>query len=232
VTTPSDPALPQGDEKARVVRTMFDRVAGRYDVMNRMMTLGLDVGWRRRTIEELRLPAGARVLDLACGTGDLCIELDNARHRPVGLDFAFAMLEHSRAWAPLVQADALALPVRDGAVDGVTCGFALRNVTSIDELFGECARVVRSGGRVAFLETAEPDNPVLRTGHHVYFRHVVPLVGGVVSDRDAYTYLPRSMAYLPEPEELQRLLRAAGFTDVRRRALTGGVTQLITGTRA
>ena len=97
MTAARDPALPQGEDKARAVRTMFDRVAARYDVVNRMMTFGLDVGWRRRTIEELRLPAGARVLDLACGTGDLCIELDNAGHRPVGLDFAFGMLERSRA---------------------------------------------------------------------------------------------------------------------------------------
>jgi demethylmenaquinone methyltransferase/2-methoxy-6-polyprenyl-1,4-benzoquinol methylase len=230
--TASDAGLPQGEDKARVVRTMFDRVAGRYDVMNRMMTFGLDVGWRRATVEDLRLPAGARVLDLACGTGDLCVELENAGHHPIGLDFAFAMLDHSRAWAPLVQADALALPVRDAAVDGITCGFALRNVTSIGDLFAECARVVRSRGRVAFLETAEPDNPLLRAGHNVYFRHVVPLVGGVVSDRDAYTYLPRSMAYLPDPEDLLHLLRSAGFTDLRRRALTGGVTQLVTGTRS
>ena len=224
--------LPQGEEKARVVRTMFDRVAKRYDLVNRVMTFGLDVGWRRRTVEELRLPAGAQVLDLACGTGDLCIELERGGHRPVGLDFSFGMLERSRAAVPLVQADALALPIRDGAVDGITCGFALRNVTSIPALFAECARAVRPQGRVAFLETADPENALLRTGHHVYFRHVVPLVGGVLSDRDAYTYLPRSMAYLPDPEALVGLLRDAGFVDMRRRALGGGVTQLLTGTRA
>ena len=222
--------LPQGEEKARVVRSMFDRVAERYDLVNRVMTFGLDVGWRRRAVEELRLPAGARILDVACGTGDLCTELARAGHRPLGVDFAFGMLEHATTDAPLVQGDALRLPLRDASVDGASCGFALRNVTDLSGLFGELARVIRRGGRVALLETAEPESRLMRAGHRVYFGRVVPVVGGALSDRAAYAYLPRSMAYLPAPQELLRMLTDAGFDPVRRNALTGGVAQLVTGT--
>jgi demethylmenaquinone methyltransferase/2-methoxy-6-polyprenyl-1,4-benzoquinol methylase len=211
---------------------MFDRVAGRYDLVNRVMTFGLDVGWRRRAVEDLRLPAGARVIDVACGTGDLCNELARARHRPVGVDFSLGMLTHATTSAPLVQGDALRLPFADASVDGVTSGFALRNVTDLEELFGEIRRVLRPGGRVALLETAEPDGRVMRAGHRAYFGTIVPLVGGALSDRAAYSYLPRSMAYLPAPAELLAMLERTGFGSVRRDALGGGVAQLITGTRA
>lgn len=227
----SDP-LPRGEEKARVVRSMFDRVAGRYDLVNRVITFGLDVGWRRRTVEALRLPAGALVADVACGTGDLCNELGRAGFRALGVDVSLGMLRHATTQAPLVQADALALPLRDDGVDAITCGFALRNVTDLPALFAECARVLRPGGRIALLETAEPGGRLLRTGHRVYFEKVVPVVGGMLSDRDAYAYLPRSMAYLPPPDRLGEMLREAGFEDVRRAPLTGGVAQLLTGTRA
>jgi len=223
--------LPQGEEKARVVRSMFDRVAERYDLVNRVMTFGLDVGWRRRAVEDLRLPAGARVLDVACGTGDLCNELARAGHQPVGLDFAMGMLSHATTTAPLVQGDALALPFADASIDGVTCGFALRNVTDLATLLAEMRRVLRPGGRVALLETAEPDSRLMRAGHRVYFGRIVPLVGGALSDRAAYAYLPRSMAYLPPPEELVAMLARGGFDPVRRDALGGGVAQLLTGTR-
>lgn len=227
----SDP-LPRGEEKARVVRSMFDRVAGRYDLVNRVITFGLDVGWRRRTVEALRLPAGALVADVACGTGDLCNELGRAGFRALGVDVSLGMLRHATTQAPLVQADALALPLRDDGVDAITCGFALRNVTDLPALFAECARVLRPGGRIALLETAEPGGRLLRTGHRVYFGKVVPVVGGMLSDRDAYAYLPRSMAYLPPPDRLGEMLREAGFEDVRRAPLTGGVAQLLSGTRA
>jgi demethylmenaquinone methyltransferase/2-methoxy-6-polyprenyl-1,4-benzoquinol methylase len=224
-------ALPSGPEKARVVRSMFDRVARRYDVVNRVMTFGLDVGWRRRTAEALRLPAGARVVDVACGTGDLCAALEHAGLLPIGVDFSAGMLAHAGTDAPLVQADALRLPFADASIDGITCGFALRNVTDLRALFAEIARALRTGGRVALLETAEPEGRVMRTGHRVYFRRVVPVLGGALSDRAAYAYLPRSMAYLPSPGELSEMLASSGFTDVRRTALAGGVAQLLTGTR-
>ena len=223
--------LPQGEEKARAVRGLFDTISARYDLVNRVMTFGMDVGWRRRAIRELRLPGGALVADLACGTGDFCRELQRSGYRAVGLDFSFGMLESARTAAPLVQADVLHLPLADGTAEGVTCGFALRNVVDLPSLFAETARIVRPGGRIALLEASEPDNRVMRMGHHLYFHRVVPLIGGTLSDRDAYAYLPRSMAYLPPTAELVGLVRNAGFPDADRIALAGGIAQLLVGTR-
>jgi demethylmenaquinone methyltransferase/2-methoxy-6-polyprenyl-1,4-benzoquinol methylase len=224
--------LPQGQEKSRRVRGMFDTIAARYDVVNRVMTFGLDVGWRRAAVRELRLPGGARVADLACGTGDLCRELHAAGYQATGFDFSIEMLRRARTDAPLVAADVLRLPLRDASVDGATCGFALRNVIDLDAFLAETARVVRSGGRVAFVEVSRPQNAVARAGHAIYFDRVVPLIGGVLSDQEAYRYLPRSMAYLPAPQTLLSILRAAGFRDARRRSLGGGAAQLLVGTRA
>ena len=224
--------LPRGEEKAVAVRSMFDRIGARYDVVNRLMTFGLDVRWRRRAIRELRLPAGSLVLDLACGTGDLSRELRRSSYRALGFDFSRGMLANARTDAPLVQADVLQLPVRDGSADGVTCGFALRNVVSLEAFFIELGRVVRSGGSIALLDAGTPGNPLLRAGHGVYFGKVVPLIGGLLSDRDAYAYLPRSMAYLPPREEMLGMLRAAGFPSARHVPLSGGIAQLLAGTRA
>jgi demethylmenaquinone methyltransferase/2-methoxy-6-polyprenyl-1,4-benzoquinol methylase len=227
----TDPALPRGEEKATTVRSLFDRIGPRYDLVNRVMTFGMDIGWRRRTVRELRLAAGSHVLDLACGTGDLCRELERAGYRAIGFDFAFGMLANARTDVPLVQADILRLPLRDGAADGVTCGFALRNVVSLEGLFQELARVVRPGGTIALLDASTPEGAVLRAGHRIYFERVVPVIGGVLSDRDAYAYLPRSMAYLPAPAEMVSMLRAAGFPSARRVQLSGGITQLLVGSR-
>jgi demethylmenaquinone methyltransferase/2-methoxy-6-polyprenyl-1,4-benzoquinol methylase len=228
----TDPGLPRDDEKADVVRSLFDRISPRYDLVNRVMTFGLDVAWRRRAVRELQLAAGSLVFDLACGTGDLCRELERSHHRAVGFDFAVGMLANARTGAPLVQADVLRLPVPDGAADGVTCGFALRNVVSLEALFAEIARVVRPGGAIALLDAATPTQPLLRAGHGVYFGHVVPLIGGLLSDHDAYAYLPRSLAYLPPPSVMLAMLRSSGFPSARRLSLTGGITQLFVGTRA
>jgi demethylmenaquinone methyltransferase/2-methoxy-6-polyprenyl-1,4-benzoquinol methylase len=224
--------LPRGTEKAAAVRSMFDRIGGRYDLVNRVMTFGLDVGWRRRAVRELRLPPGSSVFDLACGTGDLCRELARSHYRPVGFDFSLGMLANANTEAPLVQADALRLPARDGSADGVTCGFALRNVQSLDALFAEIARVVRPGGAIALLDAASPENRLLRVGHGVYFGKVVPMIGGLLSDHDAYAYLPRSMAYLPPAGDMLSMLSAAGFPSARRMTLFAGVVQLFSGTRA
>jgi demethylmenaquinone methyltransferase/2-methoxy-6-polyprenyl-1,4-benzoquinol methylase len=224
--------LPTGDDKARAVRGLFDTISARYDLVNRVMTFGMDVGWRRRAIRELRLPGGALVADLACGTGDFCRELLRNGYRAVGFDFSLGMLGSARTDAPLVQADILHLPLGDGAMEGATCGFALRNVVDLPSLFAETARVVRPGGRVAFLEASEPDNPVMRTGHRLYFNRIVPLIGGALSDREAYAYLPRSMAYLPSRDGLLALVREAGFSDAVRLPLAGGIAQLLVGTRS
>jgi demethylmenaquinone methyltransferase/2-methoxy-6-polyprenyl-1,4-benzoquinol methylase len=231
VRTPTDTKLPVGDEKARTVREMFDSVARRYDLVNRIMTFGMDVGWRRRAVRELRLPGGAVVADLGCGTGDLCTELERNGYRAAGFDFSRGMLEHATTSAPLVQADVLRLPLADGGIDGVTCGFALRNVTEVGALFAEVARALRVGGRAAFLETSEPAGRLLRAGHRVYFGRVVPLIGGALSDREAYRYLPRSMAYLPAPDELVEMMHSVGFGDATRLPLAGGVAQILSGTR-
>ena len=227
--------LPSGAAKRRAVRDMFDAIAPRYDMVNRIMTLRLDVAWRRRTVRELALPAGSLVADLACGTGDFCRELARLGHHRAGFDFSMGMLRAVPTGddtAPLVNADVLELPLPDSALDGATCGFALRNLTAVPPLFVELARVLRSGGRIGLLEVDSPTNPVLRWGHGLYFGRVVPLIGGLLSDRDAYRYLPESVAYLPTPEELLAGLRSAGFIDVRHHKLSAGIAQLITATRA
>lgn len=224
--------LPEGDEKVRAVRSMFDAIAPRYDLVNRVMTFRMDVGWRKKTVRELRLGPGSVVADLACGTGDFCRELQKQQLRPVGFDLSFGMLANARTTAPLAEADALRLPVADGALDGITCGFALRNFVELDGFFTELARAVRPGGRIALLEVAEPPNRFLRWGHSIYFGKVVPKVGGLISDPSAYQYLPKSVAYLPDPDVMLGRLADAGFTFVERRLLSTGIAQLITATRA
>src|SRR5690606_38920620 len=138
---------------------MFDAIAPRYDLVNRVMTFRMDVGWRKRTLRDLALPHGSTVLDIACGTGDLCRGLADLGLRPIGVDMSLGMLQAARTDAPLVQSDALRLPVADRSVDGVTCGFALRNFRELGPFFTELARAVRPGGRIALLEVAEPANP-------------------------------------------------------------------------
>jgi demethylmenaquinone methyltransferase/2-methoxy-6-polyprenyl-1,4-benzoquinol methylase len=223
--------LPEPAEKARVVRGMFDRISGRYDLVNRVMTFGMDVGWRRRTVAALRLPGNALVADLACGTGDLCDQLLADGYRAIGFDFSHGMLVHARTQAPVAEADVLRLPLDDASVDGATCGFAMRNVADLAGFFSEAARVVRAEGRIAFLETSEPEGRVLRAGHAVYFKRIVPLIGGALSDGEAYRYLPRSTAYLPEPGRLLEMLGGAGFVHIERFPLAGGAAQLLVATR-
>ncbi|MGD9702527.1 MAG: ubiquinone/menaquinone biosynthesis methyltransferase [Acidimicrobiia bacterium] len=224
--------LPQGDDKVRAVREMFDTIAPRYDLVNRVMTMRLDVRWRKRAVRTLALPAGSRVLDLAAGTGDLCLELARQHLVPVSIDLSFGMLQADRSGAPRVQADILRLPVPPARADGVTCGFALRNLVDLGTFFDELARVLRPGGRIALIDAAQPENRLMRWGHGVYFGKVVPKIGGLLSDGSAYRYLPRSLSYLPPPPEMLDRLRRAGFTDVTRELLTGGAAQLITATRA
>jgi demethylmenaquinone methyltransferase/2-methoxy-6-polyprenyl-1,4-benzoquinol methylase len=170
-------------------------------------------------------------LDVACGTGDLCREL--ARHdlQPVGVDLSTGMLAHARTTAPLVLADALNSPLRTGSFDGVVSGFALRNVADLGAMWLELARVTRPGGRVSLLDLGQPEPLLLRTGHRIWCNHVIPLLGSVLSDRRAYHYLPRSLAYLPPAAEMARLAESAGFEAVEHHLLSAGISQLYVATR-
>jgi demethylmenaquinone methyltransferase / 2-methoxy-6-polyprenyl-1,4-benzoquinol methylase len=224
--------LPRGEEKARVVEQMFDRIAPRYDLLNRLLTFRMDVAWRRAAVNSLQLVAGARVLDLACGTGDLCRTLESAGYVAIGTDFSAGMLAAARTTAPLVRADAVHLPFGDASLDGLTCGFALRNFVDLAPVLAECARVLRPRGRIALVDVSEPTSAPARAVHALWFRRVVPFVGGLLSDRRAYSYLPASTAYLPPRPQLLRIVGAAGFVDVTHRTLGAGAAQLITGARA
>lgn len=228
---PTGDVLPTGDDKVEAVQSMFDAIAPRYDMINRLMTFRLDVKWRKQTVRDLALPAGSTVIDLACGTGDFCRDLKEGGLNPLGFDLSWGMLANARTEAQLAQGDALHLPLVDGSVDGATCGFALRNFVELQPFFLELARVIRPGGRIALLDVCAPDNPVVKAGYDIYFGKVVPLIGGLLSDKAAYSYLPRSLAYLPEPSKMMGDLRDAGFEDAERMMLSGGLTQLIVGTR-
>lgn len=228
----SDGALPRGDAKRRLVTSMFDRVAPDYERVNRVISLGLDRRWRARTVESLQLARRARVLDLACGTGDLTRDLQREGHDVVGLDLSAGMLRAAHTSAPLLRSDAAALPFAASSFDGVVCGFALRNFVELPEVFTEAARVLRPGGRFAALDAAVPDHPVLRVGNALWFRGAVPVIGRLLSrDAEAYRYLPRSTEYLPGAAALLDALGDAGFTGCTRATMTGGSVQLLTATR-
>lgn len=232
---PSD-VLPPPEEKAAAVQQLFDRIAPRYDRVNRVMTGRMDQRWRRDLLERLAVADADVLLDLACGTGDFAeLAREHTRH-VVGLDFSRGMLEGAQArklpGVELVQGDGLRLPLRDGSVTAAVSGFALRNFVSLEPVFAELARVVRSGGRIGLLEVDRPRNPVVRAGHGIYFNKVVPFLGGIISgDRKAYRYLPASAAYLPEERELARMLQRAGFKNIRKKRPMLGAIQSLTAMR-
>ncbi len=149
----------------------------------------------------------------------------------IGVDLSLGMLLAARTDSPLIQADALQLPFPDASIDGITCGFALRNFVALSPFFAELARVVKPGGRIALLDAAQPTLPVVRQVHGLYFGKVMPRIGGLLSDKSAYQYLPKSLAYLPPPDVLEAQLTSAGFTAVQRTSMTFGAAQLITATR-
>jgi len=223
--------LPEGDAKQQAVREMFDTIASRYDLVNRVMTFRLDTKWRKIAIESLQLSTPSRVLDLASGTGDLCLAIQKRGHTAISVDLSYGMLSFDRSGAPRAQADILRLPFPESSVDAVICGFALRNLVDLSTFFVEIARVLKPGGRVVLLDVGIPHNPIIRFGNNIYFGKIVPKIGALLSDRDAYRYLPRSVAYLPPRAELTAMLRTAGFSDAEHRQLSGGLTQLLSGTR-
>ncbi len=228
-------ALPEGRRKRTQVRLMFDRIAPRYDLLNRLLTLGLDRRWRRGALDAAAVGPGDTVLDLACGTGDLS-EAALARGAHVlGVDFSGEMLRFARRRgikAAFVQADALRLPLAAGGIDVLLCGFALRNFVSLEGALAEAARVLCPGGRMALLDVDRPRRRLLATLHSLYFDHVVPFVGARLSDRAAYRYLPASTSYLPGPDAFRALLEAQGFCDVERRGFLFDSAQLWVARRA
>jgi demethylmenaquinone methyltransferase/2-methoxy-6-polyprenyl-1,4-benzoquinol methylase len=224
--------LPQGEEKTRQVRAMFDAIAGRYELVNKIMTFGLDSRWRRRAVADLRLPPASVVLDIAAGTGDFTRELTRQGQRAVATDLSYGMLHAGRQMHERVQANAATLPFRDASFDGITCGYALRNFTDLAGTFDEMARVTRAGGRISLLEVAEPKSGLLRAGFRIWFRRVVPFIGSLLSDRAAYHYLPQSTAYLPSSPEIAAMLNRSGFTAVNHRRVMGGLSQQFVATRA
>jgi demethylmenaquinone methyltransferase/2-methoxy-6-polyprenyl-1,4-benzoquinol methylase len=221
------------------VRAMFGRIAGRYDLMNRLMTLGRDRAWRRATVQAVAPTPGSRALDLGCGTGDLTLEL--ARHGPrltVGLDPVPGMLAAAEAklageaGVALVEGDGLRLPFADATFEVVASGFVMRNVADLPAALREQRRVLRPGGRVAILELTPLTFPVAAQLFRLYFHRIVPLVGGLIAgDRGAYSYLPASVDRFPDARRLAAMLVEAGFERVRYRRFMLGTVALHVGER-
>jgi demethylmenaquinone methyltransferase / 2-methoxy-6-polyprenyl-1,4-benzoquinol methylase len=213
------------------VRTMFDRIAPVYDVMNRVMTVGLDRRWRRLTVESVVQP-GARVLDACCGTGDLAIAAEREGGIVTGIDFSGEMLARARRKSSTiewVQGDLLALPHDDGSFDAATVGFGVRNVADLRAALLELRRVLRPGGRLAILEITQPRGP-LKPFFSLWFDRVVPLLGRVLPGGKAYTYLPASVRRFPGAEDLAGLIDEAGFDGTSFRLFGGSIVALHTAT--
>jgi demethylmenaquinone methyltransferase/2-methoxy-6-polyprenyl-1,4-benzoquinol methylase len=226
------------------VRAMFDRISGFYDVMNSVMTAGLHHRWRARAADLAALGPGDRALDVACGTGDLAIEL--ARRvgtggEVIGSDFSEAMLQRARAKAAAgvvgggdiawEWGNALELPYASGRFDAATVGFGARNFSDLERGLAEMARVVKPGGRVVVLEITTPRKPPLATFYRVWFDHVVPLIGRLTGEQEAYTYLPSSVRRFPGPEGLAAAMHRAGLSDIRWVLTAGGIIALHVGTK-
>jgi demethylmenaquinone methyltransferase/2-methoxy-6-polyprenyl-1,4-benzoquinol methylase len=213
---------------------MFDRIAPVYDVMNRVMSAGLDRRWRKLTAEAVVRP-GDRVLDACCGTGDLAVAaLAAGAAEVVGVDFSPRMLERARRKRPSVQwveGDLLGLPLEDASFDAATVGFGVRNVGDLSKALSELRRVLRPGGRVGILEITTPTG-ALAPFYRVWFDRVVPVLGKAFRVGGAYTYLPASVKRFPGPAELAGLVAEAGFTETTYRSLAGGIVCLHTGKAA
>jgi demethylmenaquinone methyltransferase/2-methoxy-6-polyprenyl-1,4-benzoquinol methylase len=234
---------PQRDseEFAAQVRGMFDRIAGVYDVMNSAMTAGLHHQWRERAVDRAQVGPGSDALDVCCGTGDLALELRRRigpDGRVVGCDFSEPMLELARrksgdqglavefGWA-----DALDLPYGEAGFDAVTIGFGARNLADLDRGIAEMARVLRPGGHLVILEITRPQREPLASFYSLWFDRVVPVLGSLAGDEDAYSYLPESVRSFPEPEALAARIDAAGFVEIRWLLLAGGIIAIHSGTK-
>ena len=228
----------QGSLAEPQIRAMFDRIAGVYDRMNSVMTVGLDARWRARAVDLAGIdPArpGGRVLDVACGTGDLALEAHRRGAEVVGLDFSGEMLARARAKEPgmeWVRGNALALPFEDASFTAVTVGFGARNFSDLAAGVGEMARVVRPGGRVVVLEITKPEAPLLSGFFSLWFDRIVPLLGRAAGDPDAYAYLPSSVKRFPGPEGLARVMAGAGLEQISWTLTAGGIIALHVGLKA
>ena len=214
---------------------MFDRIAGIYDLLNTVMTVGMHQRWRERAVELARVAPGSRALDVATGTGDLAVALRAAGAEVVGCDFSEEMLERARQKEPSVRfewADALNLPYEDNSFDAATVGFGARNFSDLPRGLAEMARVVRPGGRVVVLEITNPQKPPLSTFFSVWFDRLVPALGRLAGDEAAYSYLPSSVKRFPGPEALAGELAAAGLEDIRGILTAGGIIAIHAGTVA
>lgn len=227
------------DKAPASIRAMFDEISPRYDFLNHLLSLNTDVAWRRRAAEKLRRPR--RVLDVCCGTGDLSFEVRRRwRAEVVGVDFAERMVGLARRKAlrrseppAFVQGDALRLPFRDGAFDGATVAFGIRNVVRPERGLAEMARVLRPGGRLVICEFTLPANALLRTGYLLYFSRILPWVGRLVAraEVDAYRYLPDSVRQWYSPDRLSDVLRGCGLEEVEVEPLTFGVAAIHSATK-
>ena len=241
--TEAEGGIPRRDseEFADQVRGMFDRIAGVYDLMNSAMTAGLHHEWRRRAVERANVGPGCDALDVCCGTGDLALELRRQigpDGRVVGCDFSEPMLELARrksgdeslpvefGWA-----DALDLPYGDSSFDAVTIGFGARNLADLDRGIAEMSRVLRPEGRLVILEISRPQRQPLAGFYSLWFDRLVPVLGSLAGDPEAYSYLPDSVRTFPEPERLAAKLAAAGLSDVRWLLLAGGIIAIHSGTK-
>jgi len=212
---------------------MFDRIAGVYDLMNAVMTAGMHQRWRERAVELARVGPGSRALDVATGTGDLAVALRTAGAEVVGCDFSEEMLERARRKEPSARfewADALALPYDDDSFDAATVGFGARNFSDLARGLAEMARVVRPGGRVVVLEITTPQKPPLSTFFSLWFDRLVPALGRMAGDEEAYSYLPSSVKRFPGPRALAGEMAAAGLEDIRWILTAGGIIAIHAGT--
>jgi demethylmenaquinone methyltransferase / 2-methoxy-6-polyprenyl-1,4-benzoquinol methylase len=231
------------NEHALRVREMFATIAARYDLLNHLLSGNIDKRWRSlvaKTLYQEMPPAGGKVLDVACGTGDLSLALAGGGNAQiVGLDFCRPMLDIAAAKSakrgsevPFIEGDALALPFRDRSFDAATIAFGLRNLASVEAGLSELLRVLKPGGRVAVLEFSKPRWAIFRGLYKIYFTKLLPLVGGLISgSRGAYQYLPHSVSRFPNQSELASMMKEAGFEEIAYRNLTGGIAALHVGKR-